>query len=148
MTVPCLNRRNSWMMTLVAVVLITAGCATSRPPAEQYIDARHHAPHTQVDELDNPFLGVNRSAEVESFFQEYNYQRFGKGLRMGITEPELVRLARIVPQKRYTGEPGEEEFTFTWPREPTGFRVMLREGRVIAWMSERAVFLEPERLGR
>jgi hypothetical protein len=85
--------------------------------------------------------------EAESFFSEYNYQRFGKGLRMGMTEAELVRLAEVPARKRLTGERvGEEEFTFLWDREPTGFRVLMRDGRAIGWMSERAVLLEPERM--
>jgi hypothetical protein len=124
--------------------LAFSGCGGGKPPI---VDAREHVPHTAEDEAQNPFQGTAELGEAESFFSEYNYQRFGKGLRMGMTEAELVRLAEVPARKRLTGERvGEEEFTFLWDREPTGFRVLMRDGRAIGWMSERAVLLEPERM--
>lgn len=135
------------ILPIIAGSTMLCACG-GKSPAPVVIDAREHVPHSAIDERENPYLGTQRAEDVEGFFREYNYQRFGKGLRMGMSEAEVVRLAEVPARKRYTGTIGEEEFTFTWPREDTGFRVMMREGRVVAWMSERAVFLEPERLGR
>ncbi len=140
-----LGHRASMVLVCVAAA-IAGGCAGSRSANEGFADARQHIPHGDSDARENPYVGVNSAGEMESFFREYHHERFAKGLRMGMSESELVRLAERPARKRLTGTVGEEEFTFTWPREDTGFRVMMRDGRAIGWMSERAILLEPERL--
>lgn len=114
------------------VGIVACGCRTTTPAPEP----TRIVPYTDSEARQSPF--INASGGGPTALPELESVRFQKGLRVGMTMAQLDSLAgrpgtqRLMPDDR-------AEWTIAWTNEGTGFRVQLREGRVVAWMQASAL---------